>query len=132
MCNYLVLIASYLKWAWNFLHCSFFSNNRLDIPEILQELNLSYYENKEDNPKECAVCLSKIQNGEEIRELRCSHVFHRVCLDRWLGYKSTTCPLCRDLIGPRKTLADAAGIEVLVFKYCSFNSRSDGETWWLR
>ncbi|KDP43269.1 hypothetical protein JCGZ_22821 [Jatropha curcas] len=129
MFNSLVTVASYLKWAWDFLlHYSFFSNHHhLDMPE----LNLCCYEEKEEESKECAVCLCKIENGEETKELRCSHVFHGVCLDRWLGYRSSSCSLCRDLIR-RRTFTDPDGREVLVFKYCSFSSGNDRETWWLR
>ncbi|XP_010068773.2 NEP1-interacting protein-like 2 [Eucalyptus grandis] len=47
-------------------------------------------------PAECTVCLCEVRAGEEVRELKCcDHVFHRACLDQWLGYKNATCPLCR-------------------------------------
>ncbi|XP_047065303.1 E3 ubiquitin-protein ligase Arkadia-like [Lolium rigidum] len=44
---------------------------------------------------ECVFCLSGVEEGEEVRELRCRHVFHRACLDRWLATPPATCPLCR-------------------------------------
>ncbi|XP_062186481.1 probable E3 ubiquitin-protein ligase ATL44 [Phragmites australis] len=45
---------------------------------------------------ECVFCLSGIEEGEEIRELECRHLFHRGCLDRWLLARPlATCPLCR-------------------------------------
>ncbi|XP_068658094.1 RING-H2 finger protein ATL64-like [Aristolochia californica] len=44
---------------------------------------------------ECGVCICKISRGEEIRELRCEHLFHRHCLDGWCGYGNATCPICR-------------------------------------
>ncbi|KAK8490296.1 hypothetical protein V6N13_098034 [Hibiscus sabdariffa] len=57
----------------------------------------------------CAVCLSQLKEGDEVRELRnCCHVFHRDCIDRWVDYDEDqgdhdqedgnnhkTCPLCR-------------------------------------
>ncbi|XP_072996880.1 uncharacterized protein [Typha latifolia] len=46
-------------------------------------------------PVECVICLCGIEEGKEIRELRCNHLFHRSCLDRWLE-QQFTCPLCRD------------------------------------
>ncbi|XP_051213586.1 E3 ubiquitin-protein ligase EL5 [Lolium perenne] len=50
----------------------------------------------EDEPAvECVFCLSGVEEGEEVRELRCRHVFHRACLDRWLATPPATCPLCR-------------------------------------
>uniref|UniRef100_A0A0E0LPY4 RING-type domain-containing protein n=1 Tax=Oryza punctata TaxID=4537 RepID=A0A0E0LPY4_ORYPU len=46
--------------------------------------------------EECVVCLSGIEEGDEVRELRCRHLFHRGCLDRWLSERPpATCPLCR-------------------------------------
>ncbi|KAL5703229.1 hypothetical protein ACHQM5_028346 [Ranunculus cassubicifolius] len=33
---------------------------------------------------------------EEIRRLtNCRHIFHRICLDRWMDHDQKTCPLCR-------------------------------------
>jgi hypothetical protein len=45
---------------------------------------------------ECVVCLRKFHGGEEIRTLPCGHVFHKICVDKWiLDYENMTCPLCR-------------------------------------
>ncbi|XP_052171522.1 brassinosteroid-responsive RING protein 1-like [Diospyros lotus] len=44
----------------------------------------------------CAICLSGLEAGHEIRELpRCCHAFHSECLDPWLKRGQITCPLCR-------------------------------------
>ncbi|XP_042451408.1 E3 ubiquitin-protein ligase RNF13-like [Zingiber officinale] len=48
------------------------------------------------SPVVCVFCLSDIEEGEEVRELRCRHLFHRRCLDPWLACRRATCPLCRD------------------------------------
>ncbi|KAI3422719.1 RING-type domain-containing protein [Psidium guajava] len=49
----------------------------------------------------CAVCLHDFEADDEIRRpLNCRHVFHRGCLDRWMGYARRTCPLCRSLVVP--------------------------------
>ncbi|KAK7358590.1 hypothetical protein VNO77_00524 [Canavalia gladiata] len=49
-----------------------------------------------DPPESCAVCLSEFEENDEIRRLaNCRHIFHRGCLDRWMGYDQRTCPLCR-------------------------------------
>ncbi|KAL6633775.1 hypothetical protein ACP70R_026446 [Stipagrostis hirtigluma subsp. patula] len=45
---------------------------------------------------DCAVCLSGIAAGDEVRRLgNCRHAFHRGCLDRWMAHDQRTCPLCR-------------------------------------
>ncbi|KAM3228812.1 hypothetical protein ACQJBY_060027 [Aegilops geniculata] len=44
----------------------------------------------------CVVCLGGMEEGDEVRVLRCQHLFHRCCLDRWLSARpGATCPLCR-------------------------------------
>lgn len=49
-----------------------------------------------DPPESCAVCLYEFEGQDEIRRLtNCRHIFHKGCLDRWMGYDQRTCPLCR-------------------------------------
>lgn len=50
----------------------------------------------------CAVCLSQLDEHDEVRELRnCRHVFHKDCIDRWVDHDAdhddnhNSCPLCR-------------------------------------
>ncbi|XP_020583733.1 RING-H2 finger protein ATL74-like [Phalaenopsis equestris] len=44
---------------------------------------------------ECAICLSVIEPGEQIRLLpNCCHIFHVCCIDPWLLTRPT-CPNCR-------------------------------------
>ncbi|AES89593.2 zinc finger, C3HC4 type (RING finger) protein [Medicago truncatula] len=55
---------------------------------------------------DCAVCLCTMKEREEIRVLKCEHVFHKDCLDTWYSFKynNTTCPLCRVSVGPLRDL----------------------------
>ncbi|CAN8270582.1 unnamed protein product [Cochlearia groenlandica] len=48
---------------------------------------------EEDN--ECSVCLSRFQGDSEINKLKCGHLFHKTCLEKWIDYWNITCPLCR-------------------------------------
>lgn len=41
-----------------------------------------------------AVCLEQVDRTQEIRELRCLHVFHRECLEKWFLGDHFNCPLC--------------------------------------
>ncbi|XP_052151368.1 brassinosteroid-responsive RING protein 1-like [Oryza glaberrima] len=64
---------------------------------------------------DCAVCLSGIGGGDEVRRLsNCRHVFHRGCLDRWIEHDDQrTCPLCRAPLIPDEmagALWAAAGV----------------------
>ncbi|PSR86785.1 E3 ubiquitin-protein like [Actinidia chinensis var. chinensis] len=42
----------------------------------------------------CGVCHDDMVFGEEVRSLRCRHVFHMDCIYRWLKVKNA-CPFCR-------------------------------------
>lgn len=50
---------------------------------------------------ECTICLEELCDDEESIETHdCCHVFHKVCLWRWIRTKSS-CPLCRHPIYSR-------------------------------
>ncbi|KAL5992492.1 hypothetical protein ACLOJK_013411 [Asimina triloba] len=74
-------------------------------PVVLFERRMSRLESVDC----CAVCICEFEQGEEIRELRCKHAFHKDCLDRWLDRSCAaypTCPLCRSLVLPEDTMMD--------------------------
>ncbi|XP_004298823.1 PREDICTED: E3 ubiquitin-protein ligase RHA1B [Fragaria vesca subsp. vesca] len=49
-----------------------------------------------DPPESCAVCLYEFEADDDVRRLtNCRHIFHKGCVDRWVGYDQKTCPLCR-------------------------------------
>lgn len=78
----------------------FFQQDELLPPEFLDLLAVAVYRKGNGAAVDCVFCLSRIDEGEEVRELRCRHVFHRECLDAWLLRPRATCPLCRDRLLP--------------------------------
>ncbi|KAL1200655.1 putative RING-H2 finger protein ATL53 [Cardamine amara subsp. amara] len=47
------------------------------------------------NGTDCSICLGEFNEDESLRLLpKCNHIFHVVCIDRWLKSHSN-CPLCR-------------------------------------
>lgn len=49
---------------------------------------------------ECAICLSEFQEDDSLRLIpECCHVFHKECIDLWLG-AHTSCPVCRRGLEP--------------------------------
>lgn len=54
---------------------------------------------------DCSVCLTQFEPESEINHLSCGHVFHRVCLEKWLDYWNVTCPLCRTPLMPEEETA---------------------------
>ncbi|KAE8731484.1 putative E3 ubiquitin-protein ligase XERICO [Hibiscus syriacus] len=132
----LLSIVPNLAWAWNFfLRFSLFP---YQIPATVggddfklgsRNYNCKHGSGDDDEVEECAICLCKIDEDDEIPELRCDHLFHKVCLDRWVGYRRSTCPICRSSLTPRQLVS---GMEVVLFKYSSFEDSRHRETWWLR
>ncbi|CAL1392378.1 unnamed protein product [Linum trigynum] len=118
----ITVMLSFLKWVWEILlHTSFFhphSHSHSHLLILLQGRPAAAaprYHGAADEDAECAVCLSRIEEGDEIPELTCRHAFHQVCLERWSEFsffsrrrRHPTCPLCR-----RSLTAGAP--EVLVF-----------------
>lgn len=57
-------------------------------------------------PLYSAICLEAVSRTQTIHELKCRHVFHDVCLERWFLECHFTCPMChavfyKDLGGDR-------------------------------
>ncbi|KAI9085724.1 hypothetical protein K1719_032330 [Acacia pycnantha] len=145
--NYLKLALSHFKWGLEFLLYNPFHSLRLHHHQPLQEILQIFTEEEQVeiwHPREggggevdCAVCLNKIGEGDEVRVLRCEHVFHRECLNQWVGLRNFTCPLCRHFLGSgfRSVVNGDGGeaLHVLFFKFSSFSDNSDErDNWWLR
>lgn len=54
---------------------------------------------------ECSICFGRYSEGDEMRKLRCGHIFHRECVDVWLLEHQNRCPLCVAVVGPAEALA---------------------------
>ncbi|GHJ85054.1 hypothetical protein NliqN6_1456 [Naganishia liquefaciens] len=56
-------------------------------------LNASQY-------KDCSICLTEFELGEEVIRIPCKHIFHSECLVPWLK-ENGTCPVCRFSLVPQ-------------------------------
>ncbi|KAK6921827.1 Zinc finger, RING-type [Dillenia turbinata] len=142
MSNYAILLIPHFLYLLNLSlnHLPIFNRSRTDqhSPENSADgehddqpfVTRHRRRRESDEHEECAVCLCRIEEEEEIRELRCKHLFHKVCLDRWAfsSYRRSTCPLCRGSLARLRIDAEL-GEEVLVFNFCSSSRRCK---WWLR
>ena len=63
-----------------------FSKTRTkDIDEYIVEKKLIGYE--------CLICLDEFNQGQQIIMIKCGHIYHKNCIDKWF-LKKKTCPLC--------------------------------------
>ncbi|XP_021685478.2 E3 ubiquitin-protein ligase ATL41 [Hevea brasiliensis] len=76
-------------------------------PAVIASLPMFVYkqtgndENDDSSSKECAVCLSVLEDQEMARLLpNCNHTFHAECIDKWLS-SHPTCPICRTEAEPK-------------------------------
>ncbi|CAN4121946.1 unnamed protein product [Withania somnifera] len=107
-----------------FLSAPYDQNNELRVTRF-------EHDNLESSLVECAICLCKIEDGDEVRELNCDHLFHRTCLDRWMNCGRMTCPLCRNHLTKPNTIYSELQQRVIHLNFLSGRSRDRCE-WWLR
>ena len=130
--KYLSLVYTHLKWVLDFLTYYPFNNKLHDSHfPIIGEMYNTCITTCSDEDVECVVCLSKIEEGDEIRVLRCDHMYHKNCLDKWVGFKKHTCPLCRESLRPKRAITEH-GAEVLEFDFFAIRKDQDRDDWWLR
>lgn len=69
------------------------------LNRICSKCNLNtlseHTEEVKEEKEECSVCYSNMESDSI--KLRCSHVFHKMCISRWMK-TSPTCPICRSSI----------------------------------
>ncbi|XP_060715111.1 E3 ubiquitin-protein ligase Arkadia-like [Tachysurus vachellii] len=49
---------------------------------------------EEETEEKCTICLSILEEGEDVRRLPCMHLFHQLCVDQWF-LTNKKCPICR-------------------------------------
>ncbi|KAL1964153.1 hypothetical protein VTN77DRAFT_7241 [Rasamsonia byssochlamydoides] len=60
-------------------------------PSVRDSLSLS---EAVDSQFICVVCLEPVLRTQVIHELKCFHVFHKECLEKWYLRNHFNCPLC--------------------------------------
>jgi hypothetical protein len=52
----------------------------------------------------CSICLNEVRSSRHNSNppIRCGHIFHRHCLEKWKAKGKHTCPLCRQVFDVSK------------------------------
>lgn len=45
-------------------------------------------------PYECGICKNTELTNSDFVFLNCDHVFHKECIEQWVNYVNTRCPIC--------------------------------------
>ncbi|XP_010532947.1 PREDICTED: probable E3 ubiquitin-protein ligase XERICO [Tarenaya hassleriana] len=54
---------------------------------------------------DCTVCLTKFEPESGINKLKCGHLFHKMCLEKWIDYWNITVPLSRTSLVPEEKVS---------------------------
>lgn len=52
----------------------------------------------------CSICLNEVRSSRHNSNppIRCGHIFHAACLDKWKAKGKHTCPMCRQVFDVSK------------------------------
>lgn len=75
---------------------------QLDLIELpLSKFEVTVKQDDEDVYFKCTICQQDFTDEEPIRTLRCLHMFHPGCIDRWLTTVAGSCVVCKVLQKPQ-------------------------------
>lgn len=63
---------------------------------------------EEDSQLLCSICHENLIENDQNTTTSCNHVYHSICLNRWLSQGNNTCPICREIIQNIETDYDPA------------------------
>lgn len=84
----------------NFINEIININNFENVTMVLNEQELNNIpENKYSeittNFNSCSICQDEYNKDNIVRQLKCNHIYHKECIDKYLLEYSYKCPICR-------------------------------------
>lgn len=55
-----------------------------------------------DTTSNCTICLMDVEKDNEYYKIKCNHIFHTKCIEKWLEEFNYICPVCRTELGEAK------------------------------
>ena len=91
-------IFDYSNNSWeNILRNSFIQRNpykKVTTDKAIENIKKIKF-NDSFEQKECPITMMEFEEGEEISELPCKHIFNTQAINRWLKEENYKCPVCR-------------------------------------
>lgn len=81
------------------------NNNQEDVNITMDKNdidNLIILKYSDDSPTNCSICLMDVCKDDYYYKIKCNHIFHRNCLEKWLEDYNYVCPVCRTELGNSK------------------------------
>jgi len=67
---------------------------------------------------QCAICLNEVRQTRNSKAIRCGHIFHSHCLEKWRSKGNVTCPICRKVF-------DGSNFRVQITVFNDYESTSN-------
>ncbi len=68
------------------------------LPSDISKYSVAPYGSLASNDQiECIICFDSFNQSDTIPLIRCGHIYHDVCLNKWLQ-KQNVCPLCKRVV----------------------------------
>jgi len=80
-------------------------NNQEDINITMDKNdidNLKILKYSQEFTTNCSICLMDVEKDNEYYQIKCNHIFHKKCLEKWLEEYNYVCPICRTELGNSK------------------------------
>lgn len=95
LCLIIMIVFLIVKWCRDFRRKR---RSRLSAKH-LKKIPVKKFK-KGDEYDVCAICLDDYEEGDKLRLLPCSHVYHTKCIDPWLTKSKRSCPICKRKVIP--------------------------------
>ena len=69
------------------------NNNNNNNNDDYDRSMMVYQNEKINNLNECIICLEDMKFNDDLILVKCSHIYHKECLEKWMVRRSV-CPLC--------------------------------------
>ena len=77
----------------------------LTMDSLILDNTKDHFDENAEVSTTCTICMCDLENTEYIYNLKCHHVFHLDCLERWYSRRNT-CPVCKQPIDFIVTIED--------------------------